>query len=280
VNGLIVLVVLFVEVVFRVEVLPRDFAWLGRWNEWLHRRFGSGRDEGTYALVALGGAVLAALLLAGLLRRMPGVFELPLSLAVVYLACGPANPLLALDRYCEAFAARDEDGAETAAQDLRVNGDSARLEPERVARWFARQAHDTLFAVLVLTFVLGPFGAMLARIALVDRDPSFMPDDRTRRYAGVLFDVLMYVPARVYALFAALAGSFAHVFEVWQAREDYSLAATHTLAPESTLAAARYGSLEDGIVGDAELVWLRAVRALVTRVCAILGGIAVLSMVV
>lgn len=279
-NALIVLIVLFAEIVFRVEVLPRDFGWFRRGNDWLWRRFGGGRDEHTFAFVALGGALIAALLIAAWLRWLPGIFELPLSLAVVYLCCGPVNPLLALDRYCEALVERDEAAAEAAAEDLRITGDSALLDPERIARWYARQAHDTLFAILVLTFVLGPFGAMAGRIALLDRDPETMPDDRTRNVARRLADVLLYVPARIYALFVALAGSFSEAFEAWQARDDFTLEATHRIVPETTLAAARWGAFEDGVVGDDQLVWLRAVRALVTRASAILGALAVVGMVV
>ncbi len=124
-------------------------------------------------------------------------------------------------------------------------------------------ASDRLFALIFWFVLLGPFGALLFRLASeLRRDESGPRQRGFAASADDLYAILDWIPARLLALGFALAGSLTHALEAWRFPETMSLHDNQSVLRHTGMAALQ---LDQGIDerGAIEAV-LRLIRRTLT----------------
>jgi adenosylcobinamide-phosphate synthase len=202
----------------------RLWEWYGDWAESIEQRFNGGlRSQGVFAvLLAIAPIGLAVFLAAAILGQIAGVLAFLFAVAVLYLCV----ELFRLGASAQAVAAALEQGEvkQAAAQLQGLAGkDTVETSAAGIAHATVeavlKQANTLVVAPIFWFLLLGPFGAMLQRLASVlDR----LWGHRTPRFAEFgwaaarLDDLLNWVPARITALSYAVMGSFEDALYCWR----------------------------------------------------------------
>lgn len=199
----------------------RNFHWFTAWCAWLRRQLPAESPWQGAAGVVL--TLLPPLLALVLLLHLLDNFWMPLSfivgVTVLLYSMGPKD----LEAEVEAFiAARQRDDEEAAllhAQALLGGAlpDNARLLTRPLVESLLVEVNRRLVAVFFWFVVLGPFGALLYRLACVLHD-----SERERAGGGLteaaarLLGVLDWLPARLCALGYAMSGNFVEAMQGWR----------------------------------------------------------------
>lgn len=149
-----------------VLAMDRGFA---RWQRWVAERLGRGLGASASFLTSiLPWIFLLWLVLWWLDGRFWSLPTLAVHLLVVFYALGRRNELLWVERYMIAWRQGDYQAASYYAKDIlednEIGEDPCHLHARVLSRltWFA---FDRLFLVLFWYLLLGPVGALLARLS-------------------------------------------------------------------------------------------------------------------
>ena len=196
----------------------RDYGWFGRWVQWLDGRFpDDGFWRGRYGIVL---ALLPPLLLVALFQLALDTpwFGLPALLfgvVVLFYAWGPGDLDLDVDAIVET---RDPHERHAAAARLYPAGAQVLLDGPSLVGAVFRNARQRWFGVLFWFLLLGPFGALLYRLAAVaaqDEVAQALPAD-TIAGARTLLAVLDWPVSQLMTLFLALVAHFDAVYAAWK----------------------------------------------------------------
>ena len=201
----------------------RDFSWYRRWLHWLGARFPSGFWRGRYgiALALIPPLLLTALFQAALHKPLLGFAGLVFGIALLFYCWGPRD----LDLDVEAIvAAPDPQARRDAIDRLRTPGVTTPPDASMLVEVVFRNAQRRWFGVLFWFLVLGPFGALLYRLATLasEDDITELPLD-TSTGARVLLSVLDWPVAQLMTLALALVGNFDTVVGAWKENDGASL---------------------------------------------------------
>jgi AmpE protein len=241
----------------------RDYGWFGHWLRWLDGRFPadgfwSGRSGNALAL-------LPPLLAVGLFQLavdapLLGLAGLVLGIAVLFYCWGPRD----LDVDVEAIvAARDPAARREAASKLWPDPAQVSLDAPSLVSAVITNAQRRWFGVLFWFLLLGPFGALLYRLAALAADGDdarLLPAD-TVAGARWLHGLLDWPVAQLMVLSMALVGDFDTVVGAWKDNGGASfrfdagfLAAAARASVKSELADEAMDYVEEGVAGSTALV--------------------------
>jgi len=215
-----------------LAVAVRRYGWYGDWIGWLNGRFTEGSFWRGQWGIAL--ALVPPLLVVGLFQRaidaqLLGLVEMLFGIAVLFYAWGPRD----LDRDVAAVLDAPDPSARRQA--------AARLSPEsnplldggNLVDTVFRSALRRWFGVLFWFLLLGPFGAVLYRLAQLSVDgwpageaaggDSARPPTAAVRGARTLLAVLEWPVAQLVTLALALVGNFDSVLGAWRASGGASM---------------------------------------------------------
>lgn len=205
----------------------RQFGWFRTWLQWLNAQFpGHGVWRGPYgiALALVVPLLLLGLLQLGLRHSLWGLPGLVLGIAVLFWCWGPRD----LDLDVEAILdAPDPAARRAAAARLWPRGVSPQLEGAALVEAVFRNALQRWFGVLFWFCLLGPFGALLYRLAVQagQEDADALPPD-TLQGARTLLAVLEWPVAQLVTLSLALVGNFDSVAGAWREPGAFGLRGT------------------------------------------------------
>ncbi len=215
------LMVLFCVVVEMVRPADeyRSFEWFGRVEGWLHSR--CGRFGWWHGPIGIIVTLLPGLIVVGLLFAVFGegsILGSVFALLLVLYSLGPKDLSTQIDAFQAAISIHDLPSAEVAARAIAGVADSGEKPPtlEELQRAILVESNDRLFAVLFWFVVLGPFGALLFRLASELRRSRINRGDGFSASASDLSAILSWIPARLWALGYAMSGSLVHAMEEWQ----------------------------------------------------------------
>ncbi|MEO6925436.1 MAG: regulatory signaling modulator protein AmpE [Rhodanobacter sp.] len=199
-----------------LHVAPQLASWrrdglFRRWVAQLSDTSGAGR-----VVLALVLPLILCLLLAWLFSHTV-LGELPplLFALIVLLYCfGPRE----FERDLEAIqGAPDLVSREAAAQALSADGRSVPWTAPALGEAIIYAALRRRFAVLLWFFLLGPFGALLYRLAqTLGRDDSLALDTASQRVAEYVANALDWLPAQLLTFTLAVVGHWDAVIDAWR----------------------------------------------------------------
>jgi AmpE protein len=260
---LVVFVSTVVELALGSAASLRDTDWVGGWRDWLtgllgHQPWWNGLGG---LLVTVGVPMLVIGFAGNWLSGWAWPAGFLFGVAVVLYCLGPGDLNRDIDRY---FAAANDQERASAADALAVSLDSPREDDAAFAlRAMLVAAHDRIFAALFWFVVLGPMGIVLFRQASVMRHDAAEATESMSDWAEQLYQILVWIPARLFALGFGIAGSFTHAFEAWREAEDFGLASGERVIGAVGLGAVQSSQPE---ASDAEPSQrARAVRGLINR---------------
>lgn len=203
----------------------RHYDWYGRWLHWLDGRFPQDSIwRGRYGIAL---ALLPPLLVVGLFQLaldvpLLGLGGLLFGIALLFYCWGPRD----LDLDVEAIvAAPDLPARCAAAARLWPEGEAAALDPPSLVAAVFGNAQRRWFGVLFWFLLLGPFGALLYRLAAVSAEGEHagkLPPE-TLRGARWLLSLLDWPVAQLMTLSLALVGDFDTVIGAWKDNGGASL---------------------------------------------------------
>jgi AmpE protein len=241
----------------------RDYGWFGHWLRWLDGRFpADGFWRGRYGVVL---ALLPPLLAVGLFQLavdapLLGLAGLVFGIAVLFYCWGPRD----LDVDVEAIVeARDPAARREAASKLWPDPAQVSLDAPSLVSAVITNAQRRWFGVLFWFLLLGPFGALLYRLAALAADGDdarLLPAD-TAAGARWLHALLDWPVAQLMTLSMALVGDFDTVVGAWKDNGGASfrldagfLAASARASVKSELADEAMDYVEEGVAGSTALV--------------------------
>ncbi|WP_266159513.1 regulatory signaling modulator protein AmpE [Dyella silvatica] len=269
-----------------LHFMPQLAHWRGdggfrRWVAQLADTSGPGRVVLTLLLPL--AACLVVLWVLGLLP-MANLLRLAFSLVVLLYCFGPH----AYEADLEAILkAPDAVSREAAAQALSDDGEKVTWRAPELGEAVVYAALRRRFGVLLWFFLLGPFGALLYRLAqTLGRDGSLTMDSQARALARSLANALDWIPAQLMVFTLALVGHWDAVIGAWRRWHQHAAPTSwYSDGPGFLGAAARADILIDIVAGDGyveersdPLVELMRLRGALLR--ALLAWLSVVALIV
>lgn len=194
----------------------RRYGWFASWLEFGQRQVGNAFASPYSILLSLGLPLLALLLLQHLLDgRFFGILGFVFAVAVLVYCWGPRDLDIDVEAIEEApdEAARERAIAQLAGPDHRLAADD---EAGLVAAVFSG-ARRRWFGVLLWFLLLGPFGAVMYRLAErgAGADIGHLPPAHAAAYRHLLA-ILDWPVAQLMVLALAIAGNFDAVYGAWR----------------------------------------------------------------
>ena len=248
----------------------RRLKWFSRYSDWLENKLVQSRywNNAGGIILTLAGPLLLVLLIDYGLKNVFFPLSYLFALAVLLNSIGPVFLNQTLTAYVEALDAEDDVQARHYAGELChavAAPDSDKDEEEIIGRIFI-EANERLYAVIFWFIVLGPFGAMLYRLANSLKSKHQDIHGAYADSARHLNHILDWPSTRLFALGNALAGNMIEAIEAWRDNEDGSL-----LVNEAILIASGFGALHYHPETDIQeenverSYWIRASQALINR---------------
>ena len=220
-----------IELVLKPLETWRNFDWFSQFTDWVSHQTESTsfRDGPVVVLAIVAPVLLAVWLVAAMLGGVAAIFEFAFGVAVLSMSLGPSDPIRQTQDYIKAL--QDENEEETKLHAAKILGREVTEEPavvaERVKEMLFIKVCSSILGVFFWFIVLGPVGAVLFRLSCLLQ----------RRYEGTqsglahaildLYQILMWIPARLTVLCFALVGSFVDtmhslrkVSDLWQRDSD------------------------------------------------------------
>ncbi|GLQ88200.1 regulatory signaling modulator protein AmpE [Dyella flagellata] len=269
-----------------LHLQPQLACWRGDagFRRWVHQLADtSGLGRVTLALLV---PVLVCLLVMWALHRLPlaDLLLLIFGLAVLLFSLGPHAFEADLETILKA---PDQSSREAAAQVLSDDGEAVAWRTADLGEATAYAALRRRFGVLFWFFLLGPFGALLYRLARqLGHDSSLALDAQARSNARYVANALDWLPAQLMVFTLALVGHWDAVIGAWRRWHQQAAPNSWYLSnPDFLGAAARADVLTDIEGGDGyveertdPLHELRRLRGALLR--ALLAWLSVVALIV
>lgn len=248
----------------------RRLKWFSRYSDWLENKLVQSRywNSAGGIILTLAGPLLLVLLIDYGLKNIFFPLSYLFALAVLLNSIGPVFLNQTLTAYVEALDAEDDVQARHYAGEFChavAAPDPDKDEEEIIGRIFI-EANDRLYAVIFWFIVLGPFGAMLYRLANILKSKHQDIHGAYADSARHLNHILNWPSTRLLALGNALAGNMIEAIEAWRDKEDGSF-----LVNEAILIASGFGALHYRPKTDIQeenvdrSYWIRESQALINR---------------
>lgn len=266
---IIILIGIAVEHFVSVSDKVRNRDWFEHYLHWLENHLGQYKlwNSAWGIICTLSLPLLLIILIDCGLSALFLPFSWLFALAVLLYSFGQKYLVTYLDDYINALDEGNQTEAEIIAGEF-ISGDAPLENEKNILETILIQANERLFAVLFWFIVLGPFGAMLYRLASLLRSLQI---DIHGNYADAvrdLYDILNWPSARLMALGNALSGNMVDAVEAWRGVERQSLSVNKDVITASGLGALSY---QHPGIDDIELsledhsYWIRSLQGLLNR---------------
>jgi len=248
----------------------RQLTWFSRYSDWLENKLVQSRywNSAVGVMMTLAGPLIVILLID---YGLSEVF-LPLSylfaLAVLLNSIGPVFLNQSLNAYVEALNDEDDVRARHYAGELcrSVAAPEPDKDQQEIISSIFVEANERLYAVIFWFIVLGPFGAMLYRLANILKFKYQDVHGAFADSARQLNHILNWPSTRLFALGNALAGNMIEAMEAWRTNEDGSFAVNEAVLISSGFGALHYRPGTDMQENDLDRsYWIRAIQGLINR---------------
>lgn len=217
-------------------LLEKFYHGLGRWRQYKwHQRYLQALYRRLKAFPLVPGPVFVIVSLMVLLVPFWGTLYLlfewhklagfALGLITLILTLGPANAHEMVQKYINDSEADEAHKLLHQAFGDVLPGERQRLYAAVLERSLI-EVNERLLAILFWFLLLGPAGALLARLAITAPRQAIASaepfDEATLQAMGRLKTILLWLPARMTAVGFAITGSFVHTFEMWRKHVNWS----------------------------------------------------------
>lgn len=263
----------------------RDLNWFRCYVKWfLAHLFRSRWLEGPAGVLLI--LLLPLLLLAWIdyyLQQMGVVTHSIFSVAILLLCFGPVDLDAQVAAYIDAVECGDSESANDHAVALLGSepSDAHGLRIRQIVDTILIEANGRLFAVLFWFLLLGPFGAVLYRLATCLEEYQWdgervLLDRATKRLRAILD----WPSVRICALIYALVGSFVEAVNGWRGQGGAWLENNREVLIAAGLGALGYTHGEENEEGEHGLEMVHAALAMVHRMVAtVVGFVALLVLI-
>jgi AmpE protein len=243
----------------------RHGEWIISWHRWLTNSCGLRKLLGGVSI--LGSLVLPCALLAYVFGSMlvdSTLLTMLGGIAVLLYCSGPGDIAQEIESYSQSYM--DEDGIQPPpdTNNFLNNIDVGVDDPDApFLRAIAIETNDRLFGPVFWFSVLGPMGALLFRMTItLKQSASVQAADR--ELATRLYNILIWIPARLLALGLGLGGTLAPVIRILGER-NFGLTQSDHLLGDTAIAALGYKEGNTSSGGDQHIALLENMFNLIKR---------------
>ena len=249
----------------------RSDRWVRDWLRLLQGAFGrSGWWDGPFGVgttLAVPAVIVAVLF--NWLSEGSVIILVAAGVLVLLLTFGLRDLSREIEVYLAAYTGDDGPSTGDAEVTFLEAVDLQPSDPERaVLEAIPVAAHTRWFAPLFWFALLGPIGPVIYRMTAVLREQERQFESFSALIER-LYQVLIWVPTRLFLLGLGLAGTLTPTLEVWRKQDDFCLYSSERVLRETGLAAVNYGKLDEMIGEDPHVYWVNAMSALVKRTFAL-----------
>ncbi len=217
----------------------RRFDWFDQLTDWISHQFAARKiQQGPLTIVAILLPVgLAVWLVSVLLGALAGILAFIFAVFVLSMSLGPRDPIRLAQEYAHALQQDDKETANHLAADFLgedVQDDTA-TNLHAIKRLVFVRLCTHILGVFFWFIFLGPVGAALFRASCLLKERFNREETGLAQSANDLYDILMWVPARLAIFSFAIVGNFAdvvhavrHFADFWQRDSDSLLADSGT----------------------------------------------------
>lgn len=220
----------------------RRFDFFHTYSRWLRDKLPTfSFQNGSVTLVAvLAGALFSVWLVSAMLANVLGLFGFIFGIAVLIFTIGPRDLDSDVQNVITAIENEDYDAANIYASELcgREVSEAPLQLVQTVKEEILLQANTRMLGVFFWFILLGPVGAVLFRAVCLLKDNEDDSDfsDACRE----LYDILIWLPARICVLSYAVAGNFVDTMSYWNGISDLWLRNSEEFIVVSGIGALRY----------------------------------------
>jgi len=200
-------------------------------------------QNGTVTLVIILASVLFSVwLISAMLGNVFGLFEFIFGIAVLIFMIGPRDLDKDSQNIISAFENNDFEGANHHASKLmaaEVSEPPMQLA-QTVKEQVLLQANTRMLGVFFWFILLGPVGAVLFRASCLLKEKQQSEGDDFSEASQNLYDIMIWLPARICVLSYAVAGNFVDTMSYWSGLSDLWLRDSEEFIIVSGVGALRY----------------------------------------
>jgi membrane protein required for beta-lactamase induction len=227
----------------------RRFDFFFRYVSWLRAKLPTfSFQNGTVTLVIVIAAVLFAVwLISTMLGNVLGLFAFLFGIAVLVFMVGPGDLEADVQNISTAFENNDNESANFYASQLsnRTVSEPPMQLAQTVKENILLQANTRLLGVFFWFILLGPVGAVLFRLSCLLKENQQNENDDFAAASRELYDILIWLPARICVLSYAVAGNFVDTMSYWNGISDLWLRDSEEFIIVSGIGTLRYEQRRD-----------------------------------
>lgn len=222
---------------------------------------------GVAAMLAV--PLIAFWLILSIIGGWHAILAFLLAVAVLLYCLGPEDLDAQVGALLTAIRGSDDAEANRLAQAIGRSAQpvSAETRGHTAVESILTEFPERVFGVVLWFLILGPIGAVLFRFSAELRRYAAQASSGLADWAGKVYGVLAWLPARVVALGYALSGSLTGAFQSWRVLDTLTLEHNEAVLKDSGTGALQLGS----DVGEVERI--TAALGLVTRTLIVLLAI-------
>ena len=266
---IIILIGMAFEHFVGVDDKLRRFAWFNDYVRWLENRLAQHSiwNGAGGIVITLAGPLLLVAIITLALSKLFFPLVLLFSLVVLIYSLGPRYLNPQLDELIEALEKGEWERIKELMPAFSADADAFQSDQEILENILV-EANERLFGVLFWFIILGPFGAILYRLTCILRQQHTGIHGHYAESAQDLYNILNWLPARLFTLGNAVTGNMVDAIEAWRESEKQSLAVNEDVICAGGLGALYYQPQEnpddESILND-KIYWLRALQGLLNR---------------
>lgn len=248
----------------------RRFDWFYRFSDWVFAKLQEPKyfDGPLGVILVMGPVMLIVWLGVYILGGITVMFELLLSIGILFYCLGPKDMEREIQQYLDATDAESGDDASSRAADFL--GYQTTLPPMELAQAMKEaifvKINDRILGVFLWFILLGPMGAALFRLSCIEKQRVVEQDSDYANAARRLYQILMWPSARLCVLAYPIVGSFVGTMSRWNSFTDLWQRDSEDLLVASGLGALHERPPSDHLDDEPDLYGVREAMALVKRV--------------
>lgn len=222
----------------------RRFDFIFRYVSWMRSKLPafSFQNGSVTLVIVVAGVLFAVWLVSAMLGNVLGLLGFIFGIAVLIFMIGPRDLEEDVKNVNTAFENQDYEGANFYASQL---AGRAITEPpmqlaQTVKESILLQANIRMLGVFFWFILLGPVGAVLFRFSCLLKDNQQDETDDFAEASQDLYNIVIWLPARICVLSYAVAGNFVDTMSYWNGLSDLWLRDSEEFIIVSGVGALRY----------------------------------------